>query len=232
MKVIVVLAVAAATAFAFAPAAGASGEIVDPCGPGAPPTDRHGELEPRLGWMDVCGADVGGFGTSGSLRGVTTTIHLAADVDSRSGTGVQYYAGFRTRHCTIRQFVGLYQGSAPKVRPVLHADCDFRVAACPHPLSEVSNFECGQSTRFELEDPAALTTSVSGDAVRIAFDPTQLPSGTIPSGLASDLAAGTGAELDAAWAQTLFYAGVQGVMTNAFGPGGDWASTDASIGLE
>lgn len=120
----------------------------------------------------------------------------------------------------------VYPGPAHDTGARLWVRCDHRSVPCPWPESEVPNYSCGRVDEVRLKDSSALSAAISEDSVTITFDPNKLPAGSVPSGLAYDLAFGEEksehvATLTDVWVQTLLHQGVRGVESMSIGPGGE-----------
>jgi len=212
---------------ATAPAAWAGGEIQDPCGLGSTSTFLGASIypEPQIPWLDVCSADVSGVDTGGPMRAVRTSIHLDGDVASAQEAGTAYWVYLLTDHCGLWQQYNLYPGQGAAT--YLQGQCDFTEEPCPFPESEVPNTHCGSSTQIYIQDSVAEAVSAFGKTVTLTFDPNQLQS--VPTGLAIDLS--PGGVLNYVGVQTGIHEGVQGVVSDALGPGGDTAQAPGAIAL-
>lgn len=236
-RVLGALVVVGAAFAAVAPSAWASGEIVDPCGPGTALVDSSNELEPQIPWLDICSVDVSGFSGTGPLRGVRSVLRMEGHVESSTETGVGYAARFRTERCTVWQDYVIYPGPARDTGTYLWVYCDYRDEPCPWPESELPHYTCGQADQFRLKDSPAISAGISGNSVRFEFDPNKLPVPSVPGGLAFDLAAREDETdpvptLTDVWVQTQLHLGARGIESMLIGPGGDSAFGRESVPLE
>ena len=203
---------------ATAPAAWASGEITDPCGPGADVANGQADTAPVAPWLDICGGDVSGEAGTDDLRAVRTVLHLDGDVESAPAAGLHAHLRFDTARCSVR--------IEYKLSPVGPAEdtsadgwCDSHEVACDPELPFI-----GCSEADLIDDPAgdSVTASVSANDVTIVFDPNELPSA--PAGVEADYA--SGGTLLTIYAQT----GVHVLGASIF-PGGDWVEPVGPVPL-